>query len=62
MLAEMFMVQLEAAARASLPKDMLPSSNSQFVPFVTGGQFEFKDRAKGTVEMPRDVTRSVLAD
>jgi hypothetical protein len=40
MLAEIFMVQLEAAARASQATTL--QSNSHFVPFATSSQFAFK--------------------
>jgi len=42
MLAEIFMVRLEATPRVWQEK--LPSSTSQFVPFHKEGQFAFKDR------------------
>ena len=44
MLAEIFIVQLEAAARAAA--DATPPCNSRFLPFIGGGQFVFKDRGK----------------
>lgn len=47
MLAEIFMVQLEAAARAT--EQRAPISNPQFVPF-TPGQFAFKDSSDRLVE------------
>jgi hypothetical protein len=43
MLAEIFMVQLEAAAR--LQEQTAPLSGSRFVPFTPSDQFVFKDRA-----------------
>jgi hypothetical protein len=49
MLAEIFMVRLEAAQPPSQEK--LPSSTSQFVPFNQGGEFRFregKDRRVGS--------------
>jgi hypothetical protein len=48
MLAEIFMVRLEAKPRALQEK--LPSSTSQFVPFNKEGQFAFKERNDGLVE------------
>jgi hypothetical protein len=51
MLAEIFMVQLEAEARAS--RDATPSGNSRFLPFVNGGQFVFRDSGKRSVEPER---------
>jgi hypothetical protein len=44
MLAEIFMVRLEAATR--LLKDSLPSSGSPFVSFAADKQFTFKDGCK----------------
>jgi hypothetical protein len=41
MLAEIFMMRLEAAPRP--PQEILPSSTSQFVPFNENGQFTFKE-------------------
>jgi hypothetical protein len=43
MLAEIFIVKLEATARGS--REPITSSNSPFVPF-TGGENVFKDRSK----------------
>ena len=40
MLAEIFMVRLEAAAR--VPEEMAPSSNTRFVPFTPNTQLTFK--------------------
>jgi hypothetical protein len=40
MLAEIFMVRLEAAAR--VPEEMAPSSNTRFVPFTPNRQLTFK--------------------
>ena len=48
MLAEIFMVRLEATPRPS--RELLPSSTSQFVPFNKEGQFVFKDRKDRLVE------------
>ena len=39
MLAEIFMVRLEAAARVS--PETIPASNSRFVPFNLAGALEF---------------------
>jgi hypothetical protein len=41
MLAEIFMVRLEAEAR--LVEEVLPSSRSHFVPFDPKSQFAFKE-------------------
>jgi hypothetical protein len=47
MLAEIFMMRLEAAARAaSVPLETLVSSNSVFVPFDGARQVALKDNAK----------------
>jgi hypothetical protein len=48
MLAEIFMVRLEATARVS--NETLPTSPSQFVPFNKDGQFAFKDPEDRLVE------------
>jgi len=48
LLAEIFMVRLEATPRPS--QELLPSSTSQFVPFNKEGQFVFKDRKDRLVE------------
>jgi|RhiMethySRZTD1v2_1073278.scaffolds.fasta_scaffold3053895_2 hypothetical protein len=45
MLAEIFMMRLEAAARAL--KDTLPSSTSQFVSFASNNQVPFKETESG---------------
>jgi hypothetical protein len=50
MLAEIFMVQLEATARVA--KETPPRSNTQFVPFIRSGQF--KDSRDRFVEPARD--------
>jgi hypothetical protein len=52
MLAEIFMVRLEAAARASQEK--AAQSNSRFVPFAVGNQFIFKDSKEQVVEPVRE--------
>jgi hypothetical protein len=52
MLAEIFMVRLEATPRVS--QEILPSSNSQFVPFNKTGQFAFKDSKDRLVEPVRE--------
>jgi hypothetical protein len=56
MLAEIFMVQLEAAARAS--QATTPESNSRFVPFVLGAQHEFRNGRAN----PTDVSREKASD
>jgi hypothetical protein len=48
MLAEIFMVRLEATPRPS--QELLPSSTSQFVPFNKEGQFVFKDPKDRLIE------------
>ena len=54
MLAEIFMLRLEGAARAVL--EALPSSLSPFVPFTTDSRCTFKQgrkrRSEGTPEEP----------
>jgi hypothetical protein len=52
MLAEIFIVQLEAAARTS--QETSPRSTSRFVPFVQGSQSGFKDTGDRRVEPARD--------
>lgn len=44
MLAEIFMLRLEAAARVL--KDRVPSSTSQFVRYTPESQFTFKESRK----------------
>jgi len=43
MLAEIFIIRLEAAARAL--REPLPSSTSRFVPFNPSAQFTFEDKS-----------------
>jgi len=54
MLAEIFMLRLEGAARVML--EALPSSLSPFVPFTTDSRYTFKEdrrrRSEGTPEEP----------
>ena len=52
MLAEIFMVRLEAAAPASQQK--AGQSNSRFVPFADSSQFIFKDNREQAVEPVRE--------
>ena len=52
MLAEIFMVRLEAAVRAS--KETLPSSTSRLVPFTPNSQPTFKDSLERPVEEVRE--------
>ena len=52
MLAEIFMVRLEAAARVSL--ENAAQSNSRFVPFADSSQFIFKDNREQVVESVRE--------
>ena len=54
MLAEIFMVRLEAVAR--VPQEATCVSSSPFVPFVRDGQFRFKDRKAGPVNDTSDAT------
>jgi hypothetical protein len=55
MLAEIFMVRLEATSRVS--QEAAAASNSRFVPFISSGQFAFKDSGDRPVEPRRDVVR-----
>jgi hypothetical protein len=48
MLAEIFMVCLEAEAR--LVEEVLPSSTSRFIPFSPKSQFGFKEADRKVVE------------
>ena len=52
MLAEIFMVRLEAAARAS--EEKAAQSNSRFVPFGDSSHFFFKDSSEEVVEPWRE--------
>jgi hypothetical protein len=52
MMAEIFMLRLEAKAR--LVEDVLPSSTSQFIPFGTRTQFTFKNTDPKVAEAPRE--------
>jgi hypothetical protein len=52
MLAEIFMLRLETAAR--LITEMLPSSTSRFVPFKPVTHFSFKDGCRGSAETARE--------
>ena len=52
MLAEIFMVRLEAAARAS--KETVPSSTSRFVPFTPNSQSKFKESLERPFEEVRE--------
>ena len=52
MLAEIFIVRLEATARVS--QEMLPPSNSPFVPFTASSQVRFKDDMDRLVETVRE--------
>jgi hypothetical protein len=52
MLAEIFMVRLEAAARASEEKAAL--SNLRFVPFADSSQLVFKDSGEQVAEPLRE--------
>ena len=49
MLAEIFMVRLEAATR--VPEEMAPSSNTRFVPFTHNTQLTFKKAAIGLLRL-----------
>ena len=52
MLAEIFMVRLEAAAR--LQQETASLSSSPFVPFTSNNQFLFKDRTARPADRPRE--------
>ncbi len=52
MLAEIFMVRLEAAARAL--KETVPSSTSRFVSFIPNSQFTFKESRDRLSEAVRE--------
>jgi len=52
MLAEIFMVRLEAVARASEAK--APASDSRFVPFTRSTQVTFKESRDGPAEAMRN--------
>ena len=52
MLAEIFMVRLEAAARAL--KETVPSSTSRFVSFTRNSQFTFKESRHRLSEAVRE--------
>jgi hypothetical protein len=52
MLAEIFMVRLEAEAR--LVEEVLPSSTSRFIPFNLGSVFVFKQANHKRLEAPRE--------
>ncbi len=54
MLAEIYMIQLEAAVRAS--EQRAPVSSSRFVPFAKSGR-SFKDIRDRVVEATRDTLR-----
>ena len=55
MLAEIFMIRLEAAAR--LLGEVLPSSASRFIPFNPKSQFGFKEAERKAAEAPREEAR-----
>ena len=52
MLAEIFMVRLEAATR--VPEEMAPSSNTRFVPFTHNTQLTFKKSRNRLAEAVRE--------
>jgi hypothetical protein len=52
MLAEIFMVRLEAAARAL--KETVPSSTSRFTPFAPNSQVTFKQSQDRPLEPVRE--------
>ena len=60
MLAEIFMVQLEAAARAS--QATTPQSNSRFVPFVLGAQHEFRNGRANPTDVVSEASREKASD
>jgi hypothetical protein len=51
MLAEIFMVRLEAAAR--LQEQAASLSSSRFVPLTLSNQFLFKDKTAGLAKRPQ---------
>jgi hypothetical protein len=51
MLAEIFMIQLEAAAR--LREQTASLKNSTFVPFTPGAKFLFKDKTARLADRPQ---------
>ena len=55
MLAEIFMVSLEAKAR--LTSDVIAPGNDRFVPFVQADQVAFKERKKLAATGPGDVAK-----
>ena len=57
MLAEIFMVRLEAAAR--LQEQTASLSSTPFVPFATGNQFLFKDNRARPLEAVSKLTSGV---
>ena len=52
MLTEIFMLRLETAARVI--REMLPSSESRFVPFKRVIHFSYKDGCRGSAETARE--------
>ncbi len=52
MLAEIFMVRLEVAARAL--KEAVPSSTSRFIPLAPNNQFTFKPSPDRPLEAVRE--------
>ena len=52
MLAEIFMVRLEAAAQLQQETALL--SSSPFVPFTPNNQFRFKGRTTSPADRPRE--------
>ena len=52
MLAEIFMVRLEAAAR--LKQETVSLSSSPFIPFAANNQFRFKDRIARPADRPQE--------
>jgi hypothetical protein len=60
MLAEIFMVQLEAAARVS--QAATPQSNSRFVPFVLSAQQEFRNGRANPTDVVLEASREKASD
>jgi hypothetical protein len=52
MLAEIFMVRMEAAA--PLQQETVSLSSSPFIPFTANNQFLFKDRIACPADRPRE--------
>jgi hypothetical protein len=60
MLAEIFMVQLEATARVS--RETPQRSNARFVPFVLGAQNEFRNGRANPTSVVLETSREKASD